>query len=160
MKGLRSILTPNTQFFDEVDDYCIRIEFQGRGTLHIHCCAWVTFKESYRIPFQGKHPLQGTSNTNKRSPLVDLLESMFHGSVDVQVDDGTGHALLQYVTGYASKASDSLQFKPQEYAAKRGQCNKWLCTYRTLRKISFIRFQQKVNNFITIQPNHSIQAIS
>jgi hypothetical protein len=59
---------------------------------------------------------------------------MFAASVDVQVDDGTGHAMLAYVTGYAAKAADSLQFKSQEYAAKSGQDNKWLCTYRLLSK--------------------------
>ena len=36
MKGL---LVSDNEFFDEVYDYCIRIEFQGRGTLHIHVVA-------------------------------------------------------------------------------------------------------------------------
>jgi len=132
MKGLRSMLQADEgSFFKAVDDYCIRVEFQGRGTLHVHICVWASFKEEHDLKdLTGKHIMQGKSNSNKRSPMVEKLESMFNASVDVQVDDGTGIALLAYVTGYASKASDSLQFKSQEYAAKSKQRNKWLCTYR------------------------------
>ena len=36
MKGL---LVSGNDFFDEVYDYCIRVELQGRGTLHIHVVA-------------------------------------------------------------------------------------------------------------------------
>ena len=132
MKGLRSVFKQDGdgKFFKSVDDYCIRVEFQGRGTLHVHACVWATFQDEHEGTFQGKHLMQGTSKSGRTSKLVEHLECMFNASVDVQVDDGTGHALLAYVTGYASKASDSLQFKSQEYAAKVGQCNKWLCTYR------------------------------
>ncbi len=129
MKGLRSIFKKDSKFFSEVDDYCIRIEFQGRGTLHVHCCVWATIKPTYGKVLD-RHVLHGKSNSEHCSELVYDLEHMFGASVDVQIDDGTGHALLQYVTGYASKASDSLQFKSKEYAAKANQCNKWLCTYR------------------------------
>ena len=129
---MHSILqTDDTSFFATVDDCCIRVEFQGRGTLHVHVCVWASFKKEHDgKALNGKHIMQGTSNSNTVSPLVQKLESMFNASVDVQVDDGTGTALLSYVTGYAAKASDSLQFKSQEYAAKSKQCNKWLCTYR------------------------------
>ena len=129
VKGLRSIFKSKSKFFSEVDDYCMRIEFQGRGTLHVHCCVWATIEKTYGKVLD-RHVLHGKSNSDHCSDLVNDLERMFGASVDVQVDDGTGHALLQYVTGYASKASDSLQFKSKEYAAKANQCNKWLCTYR------------------------------
>ena len=130
MKGLRSVLRSDSEFFETVDDYCIRVEFQGRGTLHVHVCVWATLQRKYDYSLLDKHVLQGKTGSTPNSPLVELLESMFCASVDVQVDNGTGHALLSYVTGYASKASDSLQFKSQEYAAKSGQCSKWLSTYR------------------------------
>lgn len=132
MKGLQTLFSKaESEFFTTVSDYCIRVEFQGRGTLHLHCCVWATIKEEFNSTIGGQPFLQGRSRSKRSSPLVKLLESMFGASVDVQVDDGTGHALLHYVTGYASKASDSLQFKSQEYAAKQGQCNKWLSTYRS-----------------------------
>lgn len=138
LKGLKAVFMPDSEFFKTVDDYSVRVEFQGRGTLHVHVCVWCTIQESLDQRFQGVHLLQGKSKSARSSALVKKLESMFAASVDVQVDDGTGHAMLTYVTGYATKAADSLQFKSQEYAAKSGQDNKWLCTYRLLSKRSLL----------------------
>ena len=129
MKGLKTIFKSDSDFFETVHDYCIRVEFQGRGTLHVHCCVWAKIQAKH-TGLHDENILHGKSNSTHSSPLVTTLENMFGASVDVQVDDGTGHALLQYVTGDASKASDSLQFKSKEYAARANQCNKWLCTYR------------------------------
>ena len=49
---MQAILTANDCFAD-VYDYCIRIEFQGRGTLHIHLCAWVEFHAADVHPMTG-----------------------------------------------------------------------------------------------------------
>ena len=152
MKGLRSIFKNDSKFFSEVDDYCIRIEFQGRGTLHVHCCVWAKIKPEYNSVLD-RHILHGKSNSNHSSTLVTDLEAMFGASVDVQVDDGTGHALLQYVTGYASKASDSLQFKSKEYAAKANQCNKWLTTYR-LDSVEHNSIELKIFFHVPLQPGY------
>ena len=67
--------------------------------------------------------------------MVTLLENLFHGHVDAQCGGGLGQALLQYVCGYASKASDSLSWKSKEYGTELYD-NKWLLVYRLLCKRS------------------------
>ena len=37
------------EFFDEVFHHCIRVEFQGRGTLHIHVVAWAILQPGVKI---------------------------------------------------------------------------------------------------------------
>ena len=94
LKGLQAFFKKETRFFEDVHEYTIRVEFQGRGTLHVHACVWCTLAENYNYPLKGKPVLQGKSKSNRTSEMVIELESMFKASVDVQVDDGTGQAML------------------------------------------------------------------
>ena len=48
VETMKDLLTTN-EFFDEVFDYCIRIGFRGRGTLHIHVVVWAIIKPGVRI---------------------------------------------------------------------------------------------------------------
>ena len=75
-----------------VDDWCIRIEFQKKGTPHIHCISCV----EYADPLVDR--VSGRSGTEKSSDLVVLLESTFGSSVDVQAGASKA-ALLNYVVG-------------------------------------------------------------
>ena len=118
--------------FAETYDWCLRVEFQGRGTLHIHMCAWVRFPENCHNPITGKNSHEGRSGQSSSSPLLQLLEELFHGSVDIQCDN-LGEQLLNYVTGYAAKAHDALEWKAREYGKDLGN-HKWLMVYRLLTK--------------------------
>ena len=120
----------------KVHDYCFRFEYQGRGTLHVHCIAWV----EYDVPEDwhgGFESLSGKSSPpkNRNSPLVRYLERMFGSSVDAQCKEG-GHCFLRYVTGYVAKASDALVFKSKEWAEqdRLGGTSQWRQIYRLLIK--------------------------
>ena len=82
-------------------EWCMRFEFQKRGTLHVHVIAWIT-------PLGLANDLNGRTGQTHSSLLVTYLETLFRGSVDVQSGDGH-ECLLQYVAGYIAKGSDSLQ---------------------------------------------------
>ena len=98
--------------FEKVFCYTIRIEFQGRGTLHIHVLAWVKFEK--RFALQGHAPSLTGRTGGKASGgkipedprLLKFLEKLFDASVDVQCDNGH-HNFLNYVTSYETKASDA-----------------------------------------------------
>ena len=49
MKDLLKTKDQTNECFDEVYDYCIRVEFQGRGTLHIHVVAWAILHPGVEI---------------------------------------------------------------------------------------------------------------
>ena len=85
----------------EVEHWCMRFEFQKRGTIHVHVICW------YK-PLQGRHPaeLTGRSGEQSSSPLLQLLDQIFRCSVDVQ-GGRCRHNLLTYVLGYVAKASDA-----------------------------------------------------
>jgi hypothetical protein len=82
--------------------WCMRFEFQKRGTIHVHVICWYD-------DVAGHHPSELTGKTGEKhaSPLVDLLEAVFQCSVDVQAGK-CSHNLLRYVLGYVAKASDAL----------------------------------------------------
>ncbi len=117
----------DVEWFTEVYDYTIRIEFQSRGTLHIHLCGWVKFAPG------GLHRYEGNSLKGPKSAFVNLLEELFQSSIDVQCGDDLGEAVLNYVTGYNAKASDSLSWKSKEWASDLNN-SKWLQCYRLLCK--------------------------
>ena len=48
VETMQELLKTN-EFFEEVFEYCIRVEFQGRGTLHIHAIAWAILQPGVRI---------------------------------------------------------------------------------------------------------------
>ena len=85
----------------KVDHWCMRFEFQKRGTIHVHVICWYQ-------PLPGRHPaeLSGRSGEQSSSPLLQLLEQLFRCSVDVQ-GGSCRHNLLTYVLGYVAKASES-----------------------------------------------------
>lgn len=121
---------------EEVHEYALRFEFQDRGTMHVHVVAWVTYDNEFMVDGFDSDPARfgGRSGTKHSSPLVKLLESLFNASVDVQCANGK-HCLLQYVTGYAAKASDSLKFKSKDFNdAGVERLSKWRQIFRLLSK--------------------------
>ena len=48
METMQELLVSN-EFFDEIYEYAIRVEFQGRGTLHIHVVAWAIIQAGVKI---------------------------------------------------------------------------------------------------------------
>jgi hypothetical protein len=114
---------------EEILEYSFRWEFQGRGTLHVHVVAWVRFRDE--DTFEPSR-LNGKSNQQKeKSTFLQYLEALFRASVDVQCGSGT-HCLLNYVTGYVSKASDALNFKQKDY--RQEDTSRWRQIYRLLCK--------------------------
>ena len=111
-----------------VNDFSMRFEFQGRGTLHVHVVAWVNFDSSVGDGSK----LSGQSSKGDPSKLVQYLANVFRSSIDVQCAQGE-HCLLRYVTGYATKASDSLRFAAQD-RAPGNQSSSWRQVYRMLCK--------------------------
>ena len=95
------LLRPN-EFFECVYEHVLRVEFQGRGTLHIHIALWAIVRAGV--------DLRGNTTEGRSSPLVDFLERMHFRTVDVQYGEG----FLNYIRGYAEKGSDSLDFKLQD----------------------------------------------
>ena len=83
---MENLLSEN-EFFDAVYEHCIRVEFQGRGTLHIHVIAWAILKPGVRIA--------GNVVEGRWSPFVRLLHNLFKSNVDVAI--GAYH---NYISGY------------------------------------------------------------
>jgi len=65
MTVMRSLFQEN-EFFERVYEYVIRVEFQGRGTLHIHIAMWAILRSA---------TIAGTSGKPHHSDLIKLLES-------------------------------------------------------------------------------------
>eukprot|EP00971_Amphidinium_carterae_P138080 2736483-Amphidinium_carterae.1 len=74
----------------KVHNWCMRFEFQDRGTLHVHVILWADL-QSHVDPAQ--HSGQTSSSERSSSPFVTFLEDMFFCRVDVQCGDGH-HNLL------------------------------------------------------------------
>ena len=70
IETMQGLLASGNDFFDEVHDYCIRVEFQGRCTLHIHVVAWAIIKPGVRI--------EGRVVDNRWSPFVRLLHKLLN----------------------------------------------------------------------------------
>ena len=85
--------------------WCMRFEFQKRGTIHVHVLCWIEMSPTY-----SPESLTGRSNQQHDSLLVRLLEAIFRCSVDVQGGKCSAN-LFKYVLGYVAKASDALQFR-------------------------------------------------
>ena len=67
------------------------MEFQGRGTEHIHLVLWCLLLANYVVV--------GRTGEPHMSKLVNLLEDLFGSRVDVQM--GAGY--LNYINGYATR---------------------------------------------------------
>ena len=94
---MEKILVTN-EWFIEVRDYVIRLEFQGRKTVHIHVAAWAVVR-AYLVGRTG----------GERSGFVRFLEDLFGASVDVQIGSG----FLNCISGYVVKGSSSMDFNPE-----------------------------------------------
>ena len=119
IRTMKCVLTTN-EYFDEVFDYCIRVEFQGRGTLHIHVVAWVIIRPGVRI--------EGRVVDGRWSPFVRLLHKLFKSDVDVALG-----AYRCYISGYISKASDAMNFSTTEHFKAKVD-DAWLVVYRLMCK--------------------------
>ena len=111
----------DTSLFAEVLDYVIRVEFQGRGTLHVHIPAWVKFPMHVNTIAE-RHPYSDRNHCdryNEDSPLLRRLSELFNARVDVMCDSaGLDSELFKYITGYAAKGSDAMQWKSNEYGKR------------------------------------------
>ena len=88
-KLLLPVLGPH---FRKIYEWSLRVEFQGRGTLHIHLAMWALLFADYDIA--------GRSGSEVVSKLVTILEDVFGGRVDIQL----GNGFLNYINGYKDKA--------------------------------------------------------
>ena len=69
MEMMKHVLSPN-EFIQAVHNYVIRVEFQGRKTLHIHVAAWV----------ESTYDLRGRTGQQGNSAYVSWLEELFRFS--------------------------------------------------------------------------------
>jgi hypothetical protein len=120
--ALKEILQPG-EWFDEVFHYCMRIEFQGRGTVHIHIALWAIAKAALE--------LDGRTGDYETSPFVNFLSSLF-GGCNVDVQKGCGW--LNYINGYVGKGSDAMDFRVSEHYQDKDANAVWRQTYRLMSK--------------------------
>jgi hypothetical protein len=107
-----------------VFEWCMKTEYQGRGTPHWHICAWVA-------SFGLLQHLAGRTGTAVVSAFVKLLGMLFCCEIDVQIGNGR----LNYINGYVSKDADAVDVGLGEYVQKNSTSS-WLATYRLLSKSS------------------------
>lgn len=105
-------LLQENEFFQECYEHVLRIEFQGRGALHVHLALWCKVRLGVTI--------EGRTGTDHESQLVAHLEDLF-GPRALAVDVQLGSGYLNYINGYTAKASDALNFSMKEH---RGVENK------------------------------------
>ena len=107
--------------FFTVLEWCMKTEYQGRGTVHWHIAAWVICRTCL-------HVLVGRTGVQK-SDFVEFLEIVFQATIDVAVGNGR----LNYINGYVSKDHDSVDVGLGEYVQK-GNTTPWKAAYRLLSK--------------------------
>ena len=76
-------LFQSNEFFEEVYEHCIRVEFKGRGTLHIHVIAWAILHPGIMIA--------GNAVEKRWSPFLRLLHKFCKSNVDVAI--GAYHSI-------------------------------------------------------------------
>jgi len=111
----------DTVWFEKVFEYVIRVEFQQRGTLHLHLALW-----AFTYPHQD---LRGNSKEKRFSPFIRMLCSYGFDHVDVQYGEG----FLNYINGYTAKASDAMNFRLDQHTTP-GASHQWRTCYRLLCK--------------------------
>ena len=116
-------LIGSIEFWRSIENYVLRIEFQGRGTLHVHIALWAIL--------YAHRDLRGTTGQASDSPLVEYLTSLGFESIDIQYGEG----YLNYINGYLGKASDAMDFRLREHL-RSGESHRWRMTYRILCKSS------------------------
>ena len=114
-------LVKSKELFHQVFEYALRIEFQSRGTLHIHMALWAARYEH--------QDLRGNCAEGRTSPLVDRLASYGFQTIDVQY--GSGY--LNYINGYTAKASDAMDFRLDQHTAGEASSH-WRTCYRLVCK--------------------------
>ncbi|MCP4466655.1 MAG: hypothetical protein GY813_07890, partial [Halieaceae bacterium] len=107
-----------------VYEWCMKTEYQGRGTPHWHICAWV-------VCFGLLQYLQGRTGTAVVSAFVKFLSLVFCAEIDVQIGNGR----LNYISGYVAKDHDAVDVGLGEYVQKNANSS-WLTAYRLLSKSS------------------------
>ena len=108
----------------KVYEWCMKTEYQGRGTPHWHIAAWV-------VCFGLLAHLQGRTGTAIVSAFVRFLSLLFVCEIDVQIGNGR----LNYISGYVCKDHDAVDVGMGEYCQKNA-CGPWLATYRLMSKSS------------------------
>jgi len=103
-------------------EWCMKTEYQGRGTPHWHIAAWV-------VPYGLLQLLAGRTGTAIMSAFVKFMASVFACEIDVQ----TGNGRLNYINGYVSKDHDAVDVGLGEYVQKNAMSS-WLAAYRLLSK--------------------------
>ena len=122
MVSLKEILKEG-KWFSSVFHYCIPVEFQGRGTIHVHVAVW----EIAQVGMD----LEGRTGEYYPGEFVNYLLSLFGGcKVDVQL----GSRWLNYINGYIDKANDAMDFKVKEHFQDKDTNAPWRQTYRLLCK--------------------------
>ena len=121
----------NSQWFNKVFHYVIRLEYQGRGTIHFHIALWCMPK------FLPSHYVGRTSatvrdrvekNMQLTSPFHAYLDNLFKCRVDVQWVKGR----LNYINGYTTKAHDAMDFSLDSSSTSCEGHDRWLVAYRLL----------------------------
>ena len=107
------------QRFDEMYEYVIRVEFQERGTLHLHVAAWAILHDHM--------DLRGNSQEGRWSEFIRVLSSYGFDHIDVQYGEG----FLNYINGYTTKASDAMDFRLDQHAMPDAS-HQWRTCYRLL----------------------------
>ena len=109
----------------------IRLEYQERGSTHLHIAIWCIPKHppSHYVGRTGakKADLKGKYR-QPTSPFHAYLESLFNCHVDVQWTT----ARLNYINGYTTKAHDSLDFRLDRESMDGLGNDRWLTVYRLL----------------------------
>jgi hypothetical protein len=105
-----------------VIEWCMKTEYQGRGTPHWHFAAWV-------VSFGLLARLAGRTGTAIVSAFVKFLAALFCCEIDVQVGNGR----LNYISGYVAKDHDAVDVGLGEYTQKNAM-SPWLAAYRLISK--------------------------
>ena len=122
MVSLKGILREG-MWFSSVFHYCIRIEFQGRGTIHVHVALWAIARDGMDLSGRIGDPYPGG--------FVIYLSKLFGGCrVDVQLGSGW----LNYINGYVNKGNDSMDFRLKDHFKDKDTNAPWRQTYRLLCK--------------------------
>ena len=116
-----SDLLRDQRWFEEVYEHVIRIEFQERGTLHLHVALWALLYDHV--------DLRGNSQEGRWSDFIRVLSSYGFDHIDVQYGEG----FLNYINGYTSKASDAMDFRLDQHTMP-GASHQWRTCYRLLCK--------------------------
>ena len=113
----------DSPWFKHIFHYLIRLEYQGRGTIHFHIAAWVILKHA-----PGHCAGRADNKDPRTSPFHSYLERLFRCHIDVQWTTGR----LSYTNGYTTKAHDAMGFRLDSNTSYEGSHLRWLTVFRML----------------------------